>query len=738
MAGQDWEDVRRLMSDFQRVQQGNTAQRLSERNCIEIVSNLVKLKLLDVVYTTDGKEYITPQQLVREIREEMFVNGGRVNVVDIAQALNVDLSHVETAAKDLMKTDSSLQFVLGQLISADYVTSLADEINEKLQEKGVVDISDMTVVFDLPADFILGVVGSNLGTRIHGQRDLSNPRVLLTDWLIARHRAILRGALNASSRPVSVQSLVKEHSLNERLTSVVVEELISLGEISGILSGKGSKDKSTFIPHIYTTAQTAWIEAFLKSNSYIPYNAVKKLDIGDPKQFLKNRYSVGDEYLFLETCILSKTALDRVEGGLEDVAASGTWTEIGGLFPAGVDDQDVAEVIETLLTTKKIKDIRLVQDIFVVAEKMVEESKKLFDTCIETIAEEDAKKQSSMMPSVPSGASKKAQADDDEDLLPSSKKDRKGKRQTGKGATKSAGKGKRDEEDDSGASVPEFLTVPALVVELQKANEDAPFELLEAIARAIQADLVESHRRVLKVKVELIAASSAGDRKSTHKAVQEQISATIWLMRMFAKGIEHFSAETDKKQLAKLLLRNVGAEVLNPLLFFLMEDLGLALPERTDLTPEARTKLVAKLPEPPRAAFEKTNTGAAGDNIDTFEDSLQSLLDSESIGMPIRKADKKKETQICQEHRQQLLQGIRSATDIPTALRLCCLSLFLKKTAVPLEAPGKFVPQILAIVKPDLKPEQAAVLEQARDMMQDGGQSPDDIRAVILKLADLA
>ena len=102
---------------------------------------------------------------------------------------------------------------------SDYVASLADEVNEKLQEKGVVDISDMTVVFDLPADFLLDVVAKNLGTRIHGQRDLTNPRVILTDWLIARHRAVLRGSLNASSRPVAIQSLVKLHSLNERLTA---------------------------------------------------------------------------------------------------------------------------------------------------------------------------------------------------------------------------------------------------------------------------------------------------------------------------------------------------------------------------------------------------------------------------------------------------------------------------------------------------------------------------------------
>ena len=78
----------------------------------------MKLKLLDVIYTTDGKEYITPQHLLREIRDEIYISGGRVNIVDVAQALNVDLSHIENAVKDLIKSDPSLQFVLGQLISS--------------------------------------------------------------------------------------------------------------------------------------------------------------------------------------------------------------------------------------------------------------------------------------------------------------------------------------------------------------------------------------------------------------------------------------------------------------------------------------------------------------------------------------------------------------------------------------------------------------------------------------------
>lgn len=53
--------------------------RLTERNCIEIVNRLIELKLLDVVYTSDGKEYITPQQLVKEIQDELYVHGGNNN-----------------------------------------------------------------------------------------------------------------------------------------------------------------------------------------------------------------------------------------------------------------------------------------------------------------------------------------------------------------------------------------------------------------------------------------------------------------------------------------------------------------------------------------------------------------------------------------------------------------------------------------------------------------------------------
>ena len=72
----DWDEVKRLAADFQRAQLSSTSHKLSERNCVELVQKLINYGLVDVIYTTDGREYVTPSELEKEIREELFVAGG--------------------------------------------------------------------------------------------------------------------------------------------------------------------------------------------------------------------------------------------------------------------------------------------------------------------------------------------------------------------------------------------------------------------------------------------------------------------------------------------------------------------------------------------------------------------------------------------------------------------------------------------------------------------------------------
>jgi len=45
------------------------------------------------------------------------VLAGRVNLVDLQQSLNVDLSHIEAKVNELVKNDPSLTLILGQIIN---------------------------------------------------------------------------------------------------------------------------------------------------------------------------------------------------------------------------------------------------------------------------------------------------------------------------------------------------------------------------------------------------------------------------------------------------------------------------------------------------------------------------------------------------------------------------------------------------------------------------------------------
>ena len=50
-----WAEIRRLQAALDEVQASSTSHKLSERNCIEVVSKLVEMGLVSVLYTLDGK-----------------------------------------------------------------------------------------------------------------------------------------------------------------------------------------------------------------------------------------------------------------------------------------------------------------------------------------------------------------------------------------------------------------------------------------------------------------------------------------------------------------------------------------------------------------------------------------------------------------------------------------------------------------------------------------------------------
>jgi hypothetical protein len=66
----DWEEIKRLAADFQKVQLSSTSQ---------------KSEIIDLIFTVDGKEFLTPSHLIQDIRNELYVSGGRINLVELAK-----------------------------------------------------------------------------------------------------------------------------------------------------------------------------------------------------------------------------------------------------------------------------------------------------------------------------------------------------------------------------------------------------------------------------------------------------------------------------------------------------------------------------------------------------------------------------------------------------------------------------------------------------------------------------
>lgn len=73
-----WSEIRRLQAALDEVQSSTTSHKLSERNCIEVVSKLVEMGLINVLYTMDGKEYVVTGYLETEIRRELEAHQGKI------------------------------------------------------------------------------------------------------------------------------------------------------------------------------------------------------------------------------------------------------------------------------------------------------------------------------------------------------------------------------------------------------------------------------------------------------------------------------------------------------------------------------------------------------------------------------------------------------------------------------------------------------------------------------------
>lgn len=723
-----WEEIRRLAADFQRAQFAEAAQRLSERNCIEIVNKLISQKQLDVVHTLDGKEYITPAQISKEMREELHVRGGRVNIVDLQQVINVDLTHIENRISDIIKSEKHVQIVLGQLIDENYLDRLSEEVNDKLQESGQVTISELCKTYDLPGDFLTQALTQRLGRIINGHIDLDNRGVIFTEAFVARHKARIRGLFSAITRPTAVNSLISKYGFQEQLLYSVLEELVGTGRLRGTVVG-GRQDKAVFVPDIYSKTQSAWVDSFFRQNGYLEFDALSRLGIPDAVNYIKKRYK-NTQLLFLKAACVGQGLVDQVEASVEEAISSGTWVDISPLLPSSLSAEDAAMLLQQVMRPFSKQAPALVfSNTVVVSEKFLSDCTELFSQRMHQKAEKEMKnnpvhliteedlKQVSILESV--------------NINKKDKKDERRKKATeGSGSVRGGGggnareykikkikkKGRKDDDSDNesqsshvGKKKPDIMFMFQDEIEdyLKKHVQDAPEEFISELAEYLIKPLNKMYLEVVRSVFMSSTSASGTGRKRTIKDLQEEVSNLYNNIRLFEKGMKYFADDTQAA-LTKHLLKTVCTDITNLMFNFLASDLMMAVEDPAAITSDIRKKILSKLTEETKVALTKLHNSLNDKSIEDFLSCLDSA--TEACDIMVKKGDKKRERQILFQHRQALAEQLKVTEDPALVLHLTSVLLFQFSTHSMLHAPGRCVPQIIAFLHNKIPEDQHALL----------------------------
>eukprot|EP00057_Strongylocentrotus_purpuratus_P027408 XP_011681882.1 PREDICTED: E3 UFM1-protein ligase 1 [Strongylocentrotus purpuratus] len=708
---------------------------LSERNCIEIVNKLIESKKIEVIYTLDGKEYLTPSQVVKEIRDELIIHGGRINLVELQQILNIDFSYIEAKANEVVKNDRNVFLVLGQLIDNDYLDHLAEEINDQLQEAGQVSIAELTKANDVPADFLTEAIERRMGRIIEGQMDAYDRGVIFTQAFVDRHRARIRGIFSAITKPTPVANILNQYHIPERLFHSILDGLEKDKRLNGSLVG-GRQEKASYVPDIFTKTQNAWIDSFYAQNGYLEYDALSRLGIPDPKSFAKRRFK-SEKLLVLESCCIGKVLQDRVEASVEEALSSGTWIDVLPLLPSSFTSSDCGQILHHCLKGNHQLQGKVFCDTIICSNKFMANCKAIFDPIMKVKAKEDAKR----APDILLHADKKPSGGSD---VKRDRKEERRKKASGVGGSGGAkggiggqarevktrkvkkGRAKEVEEDDDedaqkssriSASEFPFMTLEKMEETLSEKLDECPEELHAELAEELFRPLTRNYQEVVKITFQMMAGGSAAARRKTREELQARINALWNNIRQFIKGVKQCSEDEDLEgQLSRYLLRSLCSDLTSILCCAVAEPAITTDP--LTFTPEIRSNIISKLPDKIKAVMSKLNSSLNGKDLDEFVEHLEQSCDPSICDIMLKKADKKKDRQTVFHIRQSLCEQLRNETDSALSLHLTVTVAFQNHTQCMLHSPGRCVPQLITFLSKHLPPEQHALLVQYQDLVQ--------------------
>uniref|UniRef100_A0A0R3RQ74 E3 UFM1-protein ligase 1 homolog n=1 Tax=Elaeophora elaphi TaxID=1147741 RepID=A0A0R3RQ74_9BILA len=704
-----WADIQRLAADFQRIQLAGSSKKLSENNCVELISMLIKSKTIDILFTTDGKEYVTRNHLLNEVKNECIGRDGRVSLCDLAHTLNVDYEHIESAVSVITKQD--------------YVDVLCKGLNERLMDVGIVSISQLTKIWDLPTEILNNLVLIEVGSKIDAIRDGD---ALYTRSYLSVQRNIIRAMLCGLTKVTPVAKLQSELQLTNAMFWSLFDELDAMKEAPGKIVGARTSNHCLYHPNIYTVLVKQYILKTFLQEGMLKLAVFKKLSVSEPKIYMKEILE-DTEYstlIYFPSAILSVKIWNEIKAVVKEEMNSKSFVDVRLHMPEIVQSKaDIEQAIASLV--KNSEDWLSVSGTsYIYSRQLHSFAIKALDGLINTRAEEITstwgkqkaapKKQEKAYCSEMFLCASTHFVKQDEDW--GIAKSKKGKSWKGKAV-------KQIVPEEPTLDLLIRLSEEELINELKRTS-DIPNELLEDVTEQIRIQA----ETLLRTRTELLLHSahtiSVQDQKRAHAQLQETLSGLYDNICIFEDGAATFE-DTMATSLRVHLLRTICTHFANTVLSYLSRT------ENVDaLTTKARSEAIANIENAEnRKAVEKLFTALSTKNLESFHDSVFGICSSAVCALNLKMPDKKQRMELIKTYEDQLVSQLRECTDPPSGLLLTLLILLARNEKIAVHASGKFVSHLIAKVEkhPETSAELAELLTSSQKMVISSMHSKDDV-----------
>ena len=339
------EEIFELQRKLASVQASSNLNKLSDRIVVDLVDRLLKTTNFRLIFTQDGQEYLTPEKLDIEIKDFIKLKA-RVSVIDLPHLINVGYEKIEPRLDMVCSKFEDIYRLDDYLFTGEYIDSICEEINEDLQQKMHVPLTDISSKFSFPLEYVKNMLERKAGTIIQG---VISGEKLTTVSYIQTMQSKLKGILRASIRPIALSTLIKDYDIEEVEINERIDELIKNEELDGkVQSGM-------FIPNRFIKNQELIVKNFFKQNDYIEYSMMnKQLMIPKPKDFLKSLFK--ESCIFLDNCCFNKDSLGGVREQIETVLDYG-WVDLQNILPTVLKDEEIETITTKYLGLNDITEV---------------------------------------------------------------------------------------------------------------------------------------------------------------------------------------------------------------------------------------------------------------------------------------------------------------------------------------------------------------------------------------------